>query len=313
MLPFKLVLLVALSQTPPADTVATPNSTDDRALKAMERTAAAAERTAEAAERIAKATEKNGQQETLIPPPPGGTVATTETEWRGTLGLGLVSLTGNAETLTFTGLAALEKKTEHWILAAKASGAYGQARSASDIGTDASVVALRAMGELRGDRRLTERVSAYLLGGAETDHVKSVEARLYGEAGASNVWLERKEGDLNTLLLRTDLALRYAKEQRFQYYPTPLNVDDVDLLGPRFGLAFHYALNKEVQFSEDAEIIPNILSDSRVLVNSTTKLSSRLTQSLSLNVSFVVNHDSKPAPLKKPTDTALMAGLEMAL
>ena len=79
------------------------------------------------------------------------------------------------------------------------------------------------------------------------------------------------------------------------------------------GLAFRYALSTGIVFTEDAEVLPNVLGDGRVLVNSTTKIAARLTESLSLGVSFVVNHDSLPAPARCPTDTALTVGLELAL
>lgn len=320
MLTLTAVLFATLAQpaaavNPPevkTDPAAANTATDERAVTAMERTAAAAERTAAAAEKIAQlnaakdaaAEKKEAAAEGKAP---------SASEWHGTAGISLVSITGNAESLTLTGIVALERKTEHWIIGAKASGAYGQARPATDTGTEAEVVAMRAMGELRGDRRITEKVSAFVLAGAETDHVKSLEARIYGEGGASVVWVETKEAEFTRVLVRTDLALRYANEQRFQYYPTPLQVPDVSLLAPRFGVAFRYAMSKDVQFAEDAEILPNLLGEARVLVNSTTKLSSRLTESLALNVGFVVNYDSAPAPGKRSTDTALTAGIELAL
>src|SRR5436305_1921058 len=84
------------------------------------------------------------------------------------------------------------------------------------------------------------------------------------------------------------------------------------LLGPRAALVFRHALNKEVIFTEDAEVISDILNTSRVLANSTTKLASRLTQSLSLSVGFIVMYDSKPAAGKMPTDTALTVGVAYA-
>ena len=49
----------------------------------------------------------------------------------------------------------------------------------------------------------------------------------------------------------------------------------------------------------------------RVVVNSTSKLSSRLTESLSFGASFQVNHDSEPAAGKVPTDTILGLTVEV--
>lgn len=314
-----VIALVCLAQVdattpPPTDpTTTTTPTADDRALTAMERTAAAAERTAAAAEKLAQSAEKLQMAQ-------GGGASTTgeggaqdPSAWTGAAGLGLVWLTGNAEALTLTSLTNLEKKTENWIVRAKATGAYGQARPAASTTTEAEIVALRALGELRGDRRFTEKASGFLLGGAETDHVKSVELRYYGEAGASMIWLDDKAADYTRLSLRTDLALRYLNEQRFQYYPTPLNVDDIMLFGPRFGVNFKYGISKDSTFIQDAEVIPNIVGTGRVLFNGAAKISSKLTSSLALAVSFVMTHDSQPAPGKRTTDTALTAGLDLTL
>ena len=65
--------------------------------------------------------------------------------------------------------------------------------------------------------------------------------------------------DGRTSSLRTDLAFRYSRERRYQYYPTPVDLADVDLGGPRVGVAFSYGLSKDTVFTEDAEAIPNVL------------------------------------------------------
>ena len=117
--------------------------------------------------------------------------------------------------------------------------------------------------------------------------------------------------------LRTDLGFRWALENRFAYYVVPPAVsgplDSVTLYAPRLGVAFKYALNKNVLFTEDAEILPNVVGAGRVVVASTSKLSSRLTESLSFGASFQLNHDSTPAAGKVPTDTVLGLTIEMLL
>src|SRR5262249_16272055 len=134
-----------------------------------------------------------------------------------------------------------------------------------------------------------------------------------GEGGSGITWLERVEGDLTMLLLRTDLGFRYARESRFQYYPVQLKVGDVDLAAPRAAIAFRYALNKDLLFTEDAEALPNIIGDFRLLLNSPSKLSVRLTQLFSFATSLQINHDTAPAMGKKNTDSILTIGLELAL
>ncbi len=227
------------------------------------------------------------------------------------MGLALISLTGNASTLTFSGTGSATRKWESWALGLKAFGTYGQSRPPES--TESQVTALAAGAQVRGDRSLTKTVSAYLSTGGEANHVKSIEFLGFGEGGAGIVWVERAEGDLQKLLLRTDLGLRYAREYQFQYYPEPLDLPDRDLLGPKVGAVLKYALSKDIAIAEEAELLASLLGPSRLLFSSTTKLSSRLTESVTLGVAFTLNSDSLPAPGKVSTDTALIVGLEVAL
>jgi putative salt-induced outer membrane protein YdiY len=230
-------------------------------------------------------------------------------EWAGTLGISVISLSGNAETITGAVNLNAERKSNRWVWGTKAFAAYGQTRPAE--GGEAQVVALNAGLNARGDRRFSEKLSVFLGAGGDTDHLKSVEYRYFGEGGASVTWLERKIEDYTQLFLRTDLGLRYAQESRFQYFPVRLNVDDITLLAPRLALSFRYLFEKNVGFFQEAEVLPNVLGASRLIVNTTSKLSARLTEEVALGVTFDVRYDSAPAAGKKPTDTALMATLEV--
>lgn len=314
-------LLIALLLTQ-----AEPAAIDEarRAADAAERAAAAAERAASAAAQAAAAAERTAAA--VAPASPTTTEVAKEKEeeekkseeaekpavpaWTGSVGLGFISLTGNSNTLTFNSTLLAERKSETWIWAVKGMASYGQTRIAGDSG-EPEVTALAAGLQGRGDRRLSELVSIFLLAGAETDHVKSVEYRGYGEGGLGLLWLDRKQGKLQKALLRTDLAFRFAEESRFQYYPTPENIDDIRLLAPRVGVAFRYALTEDVLFFQDAEVMINVVGDSRVVANSTTRLSARLIGSLALGTSFQVQYDSLPAEGKLPTDTALSVLLEV--
>ena len=246
------------------------------------------------------------------PPAPAATSPT----WSGTVALGAIVLTGNSQTLTFSTNAALERKSTEWIWGVKAFAAYGQSTAA---GATSEVTALNAGLQLRGDRRLTDQLSLYLLAGIDTDHLKSIEARPFGELGLSYIWFDVKEGDLQKTTLRTDLGFRYGREYRFQYYPTRIGPDqdpafaEVDIVAPRLGLFYRYAFNKEVIFTEDASALANVSGQARVLFTSTSKLSARLTEKLSLGVGFVVNDDTVPPKGKVPTDTALTVGLELGI
>lgn len=247
--------------------------------------------------------------------PPAPAAATSPT-WSGTVALGAIVLTGNSQTLTFSTNAALERKSAGWIWGVKAVSAYGQSTAA---GATSQVTALNAGIQARGDRRLGDQLSLYLLAGIDTDHLKSIESRPFGELGVSYIWFDVKEGDLQKTTLRTDLGFRYGREYRFQYYPTHIGPSqdpafaEVDIVAPRVGAFYRYAFSKDVIFTEDASVLANVSGQARLLLTSTTKLSARLTEKMSLGIGFVVNDDTVPPKGKVPTDTALTVGLEIGI
>lgn len=302
----------------------------ERAASSAERAAAAAERAAEANARMAEAIEQlaKGIARTAPPAetppaetPPPETAAEKKAEakaeakkdvWDVTVGLGLIFITGNASTVTFNGLATAERKTEHWIYSVKATGVYGESRPPGVAGEEAQVSSVTALGaamQLRGDRRFTEKVSGYILGSGETDHVKSTEFRGAGEAGLGIIWWDEKRKDGGDSFLRTDVAFRYAREMRFQYYPTRVDVPDVSLGGPRFGAAFRYSLNKDIAFLEELSVLPSLIEGSRLLVSNQTQLNVKLTQALAVSTTFLLQYDGEPAPGRLPTDTSLSVSL----
>ncbi len=297
---------------PPADQAAAA----ERAAAAAERAATAAERTAEANARTAQALERLAQElaqiaQTPAPPPvppPAPEAPPKESHWDVTTGLGLIFITGNASTVTLNGLITAERKTEGWIYSVKAVGVYGESRVPTLEGqpkAPSEVVALNAAIQLRIDRRFSERISGYLLATADTDHVKSVEFRGGGEAGVGVIWWDNKKPDGGDSFFRTDLAFRYARETRFQYYPERMDLPDVSLGGPRFGAVFRYGITQDIAFLEDLSVLPSLIEGSRLLVNSQTQLTVRLTKALAIATTFLVQSDSAPAEGKLPTDTSL--------
>lgn len=238
------------------------------------------------------------------PAPPAGS------EWRGALGAGLIWLTGNSRSVTSTLEASAERKGHGWIFGGKVSGKYGTSHPA---GSEAEqVVAQAAAAQLRVDRRLGTRHSAYVLGTVETDHVNSVELRNAGELGATAVWIDRGTKEDWNLYLRNDAGFRVTRERRFQYHPLERDLPDETLFSPRLGLAFRYQPWNGLTFTQDAELL-SALEESRVRVNGVTKLSSRIVASLSLAITYSVAYDSAPAPGKVETDTTLAVTLEVKL
>lgn len=241
----------------------------------------------------------------VVPPP-------NPEPWKGLVGFGLIALTGNAESLNAAATAQLDKKWGPWAFGARATGAYGQARAAT---TAPEVSALRAGLLLRTDRSVSSFASVFLLGGLETDHVKSLEARGFAELGTGITFYALKRDDLERLFLHADVGLRYGYETRYQYFgnaaaPANTALPSVMTLGPRIAAVVRFAPNAHVRLSEEAEFLPNVVGPARYLVNSTTKVNARLTERVSLVGALLVTFDSLPAPGKREADIALTLGLE---
>jgi len=233
-------------------------------------------------------------------------------DWQGTVGAGLILMTGNTQTTTFTGTALAIRESMGWIWTAKAGGAYGQNRAA--VAPTPEVSAWNAAGQLRLDRKLGEIWTVYVLGGAETDHVAAVELRGYGELGVSAQWVDVKEKDFQWIGLRTDLGFRYATEKRWQYYgATTGALPGADFYAPRLGLSFRYAFSKDVWFTEEAEFMPGVfVTPNRFQTKSMSKLAARVASNVTTGIGYLVVDDSRPAAGKKRTDTTLTATIDLA-
>jgi hypothetical protein len=286
---------------------------------AAERSAVAAEKAAEAAEKAAAAAQRIAD---VMAPPPAAAPAAAPPKpegWAGTFGAGLTFITGNSQTLTVTGGLAADRKWGDWALGIRLSGAYGlSVPDANNPPATDPTTAERAAGTIRGDRSFGGFASLFVLVGSEFDHVKNIESRSIGEVGTGLTFFNVKEGDLEKLFLRLDLAIRGGYETRFTYFGVNRGAIDpygLVILAPRAALAFRWGFSKDVRVSEELEFIPFLLSPSagRLLINSTTKLNARLTESVSLATSLLINFDSTPPGTgKKPTDIALTVGVEAA-
>ncbi len=318
-----------------ADSAASAADSANKAATAAEKAAEAAQKAAEAAQ---KAAESAAQAVAKPAPPPGPPIQGSppaqpppppppDVVWAGNINIGMIAITGNANSIAFNAAAAFQRKGPEWIIGFKGSATYGQSKV---NGTPATATAPAtpdveqtsaeaATVQLRGDRRFTDSVSGYLLGGVDTDHLASIEERPYGELGASLQWWELKiagedkKDDYVKSSLRTDLGFRYGREYRFQYFPVAAQIGEVDIVAPHLGVGFRYAVNKEVWFTNDLDLTANVEGDARLLLVNTAKLGARLTKTTAFTVSFLINYDSLPPAPKVTTDTALTVGVEIAL
>ncbi len=313
-----MFLTVALSAFL-AQSDATPTTPVPADQSAAQRSAAAAERAALSAQKAAEAAMRNAD---ALAPLAGETAAAPPKKdgWIGNLGVGLTFITGNSQTLTTTGSAALDRKWNVWAVGMRLSGAYGLANADTNTSGVSATTARRAALTLRADRSFGGGFAAIFgLVGSEFDHMKNIESRTIGEVGTGLTFFNKKEGDLERLYLRVDLALRAGYETRFQYFPVPGPVTNygIVILAPRIAGTLRWSFSKDVRLTEELEFIPFLLAPTtgRLLINNNTKLNARLTESLSLATAVLVNFDSMPPEgagglKRKETDVALTVGLE---
>lgn len=306
-----LTSLLVMSLLTQAEAVA-EKSTSERAAVAAEKAADSAARAADAAQRIA-------DRLAPVTPAPAEAAAPSASTWVGTAGLGLSLLGGNTQATTLTGTLGLDKKWDLWTLGIRATGAYGLTNPDTSEGSlsMSQTVARRASATVRGDRSFGGIAAVFALLGGEFDHVKNIESRAYGEGGSSFTVFNDKQDDLEKLYLRLDVALRFGRETRFTYFPTPASVSpyEIWILAPRVAANFRWALNKNFRISEEFEALPFMLAPTtgRFLINSNTKLNTRITENISLTVGFLLNIDTQPPKATlRPYDFALTAGAEAA-
>ena len=316
-----MISAVILSQTPEA-TASAAERTAEAAEKAAEAAEKAAEKAAEAAEKAAEAAQRIADVMAPKAAPAPEAPAAVPSKWGGNAGVGLTFITGNAQALTLTGSLALERKWDDWAFGLRLAGAWGLSNPAS-TGTG-TTNARRAGGTVRGDRAFGSGfASLFVLAGSEFDHMKNIESRTIGEVGTGLTFFNVKEADLEKLFLRFDIAARAGYETRYQYFPVEsagvIDPYGLVILAPRAAFAFRWAFSKHVRVSEELEFIPYLLAPDlgRLLINNTTKLNARLTESLSLSLNLLIGYDSKPPqPLtgaqRVSTDVALTVGLEAA-
>jgi hypothetical protein len=291
-----LALILSQSDASPAAAEAPPPPADEKAADD------AAKGSEPMKEEVQKATEE---------PPPA---PLAPNPWTATGSAGFTWITGNVITMTVVFNGQATRKTDQTIFIVKVFGGYGEKYGP----LPREVLVMNAGITAQFDYRFTKTISLLVGAGLDTDHVKSVEIRGYGDLGMGFTWVDikggtEKEKDLQKVLVKTDLSLRVQPERRYQYFPTPTDVPDVFLLGPRLAQVLHYAFSSTTYVREEIEFLPNVLSPQRFMLNSVTKAAVGLISVVSASASFTARYDSAPAPGRLPLDTILTIGLEANL
>lgn len=290
----------------------------EAAQKAAEAAAKAAEAAQKAAEAVAAKVAPPAATAAAAPPPPAAPAAPPPVAWSGLLSAGLIFVSGNSNSVTALASGKLERKGPEWTIGLKAGGAYGQATIIENGVEKNQTSALNGMIGARADRKLGDVFALFVAATVDTDHLKNIQWRPIGELGVAMTWFDVKEGDLAKTSLRTDLGLQLGKEFRRQY-PDDLEFSpnqDQTIAAPRLGIAFRYAVTKDVIFTEDLGVAIAIginEQKARTLTTSLSKLMAKVTDASALGISFGFLNDSVPVAGKKNTDLTLAVTLDVSL
>lgn len=161
-------------------------------------------------------------------------------------------------------------------------------RAAERVGT-----AKRYQGLVRYDRFLAEKSSIYVLGGGFSDQFAGYDYRINGQLGYSFAPIDSE----HTLLV-TELGFDVANEN----YTEDVELEDQMKYSGRVLVSLAQDLGERSQLTTSVETFVNVInpSDTRVLGNAT--LSNKLTEGLSLNLSYGIIYDHEPVPDFAPMD-----------
>jgi hypothetical protein len=231
-------------------------------------------------------------------------------EWNASAEFGLVFTTGNSETTTITGGAKAARKEGDNKLSGEVSGAFAQSGvrqlvdlngnglidNEGEIGTVTTTSSENVTGKVRYDRFLTTNNSLFLAALASTDEPAGKELVLGGQFGYSR---QLYKSDHHEVV--GEAGLDFSREKL-------ISGDPLSILSARFFAGYKGALGPTTNLDGSVEALFNLnrldtptgeadpVEDSRV--NGKLGVTSKLTESLSLNTSFEVKYDHKPAPLK---------------
>lgn len=298
----------------------------DSAAEAAKAAAEAAKVAAEAAKASADALREAIEHLKAPPAPATAAVAapaapSAPPPWNFLLGVSFLSVSGNANALTGKLSGQAEGKFGQWGTKIGAGAVYGQTYATTP--SDKQVTALNANVAARGQRQLSTMFNAYVATGALTDRVAKIAAQGYGEAGAGLVWFENIDGDYVKSKLTTDLGFRYTRESRAQFLVNGKSVlddgqsayqylEDIDIYAIALKGGFRYAITKTAVFTEDLEVLPDVVNSSNLRVTSVSALSAQVDKGIALSLGFKARYIGAPATGAKPLDTELSAGVTWA-
>lgn len=206
--------------------------------------------------------------------------------WRGEGQLGGFQSTGNTDNLGFTAGITLDKDSRKWRTKLAAALDYQT--------TDGIVTREQGRASLESNYKFDDRLFAYGLIQYERDPFQGFSSRYSASGGL---------GYRAIKTAKTTLDIKAGPNYRLTEFADGGSIDNLSLLA---ALDFDWQMTPQIKFLQDTSLV---LDPNNTSLISTTAINTRLSGSLSAQLSYSVEYESNPPGLRQSTDTISRATL----
>ena len=217
--------------------------------------------------------------------------------FEGSAALGFSQTSGNANATAINATNKLKYTVKGWAVAQDLAFFYGEA--------DNKVNANFWNGGLRGERRLTSRLGAFVATRFDRNVLQGISSRFEEGLGL----------DFKAIDAQRDKLTLVAGVSMFQQTLTPGSTSTFKRNYPaaRLGADYKHLFSDIAFFQQTAEYLPNLSDTESYLLNTESALVAPLSKSLGIKVGYVIRYNAQP-PVRnnvqlKTTDTFFSSGL----
>lgn len=217
--------------------------------------------------------------------------------FEGSAALGFSQTSGNANATTTNVTNKLKYSVKGWAVAQDLAFFYGEA--------DSKVNANFWNAGLRGERRLTSRLGAFIATRFDRNVLQGISSRFEEGLGL----------DFKAIDATRDKLVFVLGASMFQQTLTPGSTSTFKGTYPaaRLGADYKHLFSDVAFFQQTAEYLPNLSDTQSYLLNSESALVAPLAKSLGIKLSYVIRYNAQP-PVRdqvqlKNTDTFFTSGL----
>ncbi|MDF1552727.1 MAG: DUF481 domain-containing protein [Deferrisomatales bacterium] len=216
------------------------------------------------------------------------------TEWKARSEISYVQTNGNTDTQTFAGKIEASADATPNRYFANAKGLYGA--------TGGDITSSRWFAGARYERALTDRLFAFAAADYLKDTFSGYDMRVTVGPGAGYDFLKT---DVHTL--KGLLSVLYVQED-LHAVPEPADDTESYAAGKAEG-NYTWQITANLKFKQNADVAVSFDDTDVYFANSETALEAKLSDKLSLGLSYLVNYQNRPAGDAKYTDTTFLTSL----